>query len=463
MTQRRRLTNRELLFSRWQLWKILLGGILTVLGGAGTVLATAEKGIQEHTLANGLQVVLGEDHWHPLAALAVCYRVGSRNDPAGKQGLAHLLEHLTFRSLGLPHAAEATPTAGPGRAGATTIHDTTCYSSRLLRTELEHALAVEAARMATLQISADDLEHEKAIVIKERRQLVEGDTWHNFLEEIDSIAFRLHPYRFPTTGWPETLVQISLDDVQKHFAAYYAPGNAVLVVVGDFHTQDLLARIESTFGQIPARALPAPSVYVEPASGGERRVLLAPRGAPRIAYAYHVPAFGSSENAALEVLATLLADGDQARLSAFLYGHHLAEAVGIEYSPLNRDPGLFYIKVVLGSPANFRLTGQAVDDVLWHLREDGLQPGELEQTKKRLLLDFYLDQSLETQAERLGQYGTLAVVPQAAYSPDDLRAVTAADVQHAVRAYFLPENRVVGITGVAHQEEKRPHKEGEAR
>lgn len=457
MTQSIILTNRDLLFSRWQFWKILLGGILTVLGGAGTVLATAEKGIQERTLANGLKVVLVEDHWHPLAALVVCYGVGSRYDPAGKQGLAHLLEHLTFRSLGLLHE-EATPTERPGRAGATTDHDTTCYSSRLLRAEIDSALTAEAARMATLQISADDLAHEKAIVTKERRQLVEGDTWRNLLEEVDSVAFRLHPYRFPTAGWPETLAQITLDDAQTHFAAYYSPANAVLVAVGDFHSQELLALIETTFGKIPARPLPTPLVFVEPAQGGERRILLAPHTAPRIVSAYHVPAFGSQDQAALEVTSALLSGGDLTRLPSLLYPPQLAEDVGVEYSPFNRDPGLFYIKVELGLRVDFRLTGEAIDDVLWHLREDGLHPGELEEAKKRLLLDFYLDHELSSRTARLAQYATLTALPQAQRYPDDIRAVTAADVQRVVRSYFSPENRVVGITGVAYQEGVRRHK-----
>jgi len=447
--------------SRW--WSIAFGVALAVLESAGAVFAAPiPGGLSTHTLGNGLQVVLVEEHWHPLAALEVCYRVGVRNDPYGKQGLAHLLEHLTYRSVGLPPAEGGTPTERPSRAGATTSHDTTCYSSKLLRPELDQALAVEAARMATLQISANDLEHEKVIVSKERRQLVEGDTWRNLLEEVDGVAFRLHPYRFPTTGWPETLAQVSLDDVQRHFATYYSPANAVLVAVGDFQSQDLLARIEATLGQIPVRVLPAPSVSVEPAQEGERRLLLAPQAAPRLVYAYHVPAFGSQDNAALELLSSLLSGGEDARLPALLYSHQLADAVGIEYSSLNRDPGLFYIKVALASRVNFRLTGEAVDDVLWHLREEGPPPAEFERTKKRLLIDWYLDQSTHTQAARLAQYGTLAALPQAQRYPEEIRAVIATDTQRVVSAYFAPTNRVVGITGVAHREEVRRHKEGEA-
>lgn len=118
---------------------------LTVLASAASVLAApAAQRITQHTLANGLQVVLVEDHWHPLAALEVCYRVGARNDPPGKQGLAHLLEHLTFHSPGSPHAEEVTPTERLVRAGATTNRDTTCYSARLLRADLENALQAES-------------------------------------------------------------------------------------------------------------------------------------------------------------------------------------------------------------------------------------------------------------------------------------------------------------------------------
>ncbi len=457
MTPNERSIDSDPLFSRRQFWKTVLEGILIVLGSAGTVLATAEKGIREHTLANGFKIVLVEDHWHPLVALEVCYRVGARDDPAGKQGLAHLLEHLTYRSSGSPRAEEDTLAGIQGRAHATTNHDTTCYSSILLRAGIEQSLAVEAARMTALNVGADDLAHEKAIVMKERYQLVEGDTWRNLLEEIDGVAFRLHPYRFPTIGWPETVRQISLEDIERHFAAYYSSANAVLVAVGDFQSQELLALIETTFGKIPVRPLPALPIFVEPAQRGERRLLLAPHAAPRLASAYHVPAFGSPDTTALEVLSALLAGGIHTRLPVLLYSEQLAEAMGVEYSPLTQDPGLFYIKVALGPRVNFRLTEEAIDDVLWHLREEDLRPGELQQAKKRLLLGSYLNRSLRTRAERLAQYGALAALPHAQRYTDTLRAVTAADVQRVVRTYFAPDNRVVGITGAAHQEGAREH------
>lgn len=311
--------------------------------------------------------------------------------------------------------------------------------------------------MKQLDVSDDDLEHEKTIVSRERRQLVEGDTWRNLLEEVDNAAYRLHPYRFPTSGWPETLAQITLDDVRAQFTTYYTPANAVIVAVGDVQRQELVAMIRELFGAVPARARPTPTRFVEPAQGPERRLLLAPYAAPRLVAAYHTPPFSNPDRAALEVMTALLAGSDNARLPALLYAHDLAEDVGVEYDSFVLDPGLLYIKVAMGPHIDFPLTGEVVDDVLWHLREDGLRSGELEDAKKRLLLDFYLERGLSARATRLAQYAMLGALPQAQRYPDDVQAVTAADVQRVITTYCSPDNRVVAVTGMAHQEQERKH------
>ncbi len=435
----------------------LLAGTLAIFLAGGSACAALDKGMTEHLLDNGLTVIVVEDHWHPLVALEMCYRVGARNDPPGKQGLSHLLEHLTFRGRGSPPAEGADGTERSGRAHANTKHDTTCYSSRIVRGELKATLGIEAERMKKLDASGEDLEHEKTIVARERRQLVEGDTWRNFLEEVDTVAYRLHPYRFPTLGWPETLAQITLDDVRAQFTTYYTPANAVVVVVGDVQRQELVATIQEFFGSVPTRTQPAPPRFVEPAQSGERRLLMAPYAAPRLVAAYHTPPFSNPDRAALEVVTTLLAGSSNARLPALLYAQDLAEEVDVEYDPHVLDPGLLYIKVAMGPRIDFPLTGEAVDDVLWHLREDGLRSGELKEAKKRLLLDFYLERGLSARATRLAQYAMLGALPQAQHYPDDVQKVTAADVQRVITAYCSPENRLVAVTGMAHQEQERKH------
>ncbi|MGE0681316.1 MAG: M16 family metallopeptidase [Candidatus Binatia bacterium] len=435
--------------------RAFLAGTLVLFFGNIAAWAALDTGVTKHTLDNGLTVIVVEDHWHPLVALEVCYRVGARNDPPGKQGLSHVLEHLTFHGRGTSHAEGTAVAERNGRAYATTDHDTTCYSSSIVRDELEATLAGEAERMSTLQASAEDLAHEKTIVAGERQQLVEGDTWRNLLEEVDNAAYRLHPYRFPTSGWPETLAQITLDDVRAQFTMYYTPTNAVLVAVGDVRRQELLAMIQEFFAAIPARERPMSTRFVEPAQGGDRRLLLAPRAVPRLVAAYHTPPFSNPDRAALEVLTALLAGSDHARLPALLYTHDLAEDVGIEYNPLSHDPGLFYIKAALGPRIDFQLTGEAVDDVLWHLREDGLRAGELEEAKKHLFLNFYLERSLSTRATRLAHYALLEALPQGQCYVDEIQAVTAGDVQRVVDRYFSPRNRVLAVTGMAHQEQER--------
>lgn len=437
--------------SRGHIGKKFFVGMLAVLLVSGSAHAALDTGMTEHTLDNGLTVVVVEDHWHPFVAVEVCYRVGSRNDPLGKQGLSHVLEHLTFRQRSAPHTEGADGAERGGHAHATTNHDTTCYSSRVRRAELQETLAGEAARMSTLTVSANDLTHEKAIVTKERHQLVEGDTWRNFLEEVDDAAYRLHPYRFPTSGWPETLAQISLDDVRAQFTTYYTPSNAVIVLVGDVHYQELLPVIQKFLGAVPVRVRPASPRFAEPAQDGERRLLVAPHAAPRLVAAYHTPPFHHHDRPALEVVTAVLAGSDTARLSARLYAQDHAEDVGVEYNPLSQDPGLFYIKVALGSHVNFHLTRAVVDDALWHLREDGLSPDELDNAKKRLLLDFYREQGLSARASRLAQYALLGQLPQAARYADEIQAVTPADVHRVIVRYFSPRNRVVAMTGMAHQ------------
>jgi zinc protease len=442
---------------RGRVGKTVIVGLFTVLLASESVSAALGKSMTAHTLDNGLTVVVVEDHWHPLVAVEVCYRVGSRNDPLGKQGLSHLLEHLTFRWRSVPQTEDTTGAVRNGHAHATTNHDTTCYSSRLQRAELQDALAGEAARMTTLHVDADDLTHEKTIVTQERRQLVEGDTWRHLLEDVDDAAYRLHPYRFPTSGWPETLAQISLDDVRAHFTTYYTPGNAVLVLVGDVQCQELLPLIQKFFGAVPARVRPTPPRFAEPAQNGERQLSVAPHAAPRLVAAYHMPPFYHHDRPALEVVTVLLAGSDTARLSASLYVHDLAEDVGVEYNPLSHDSGLFYIKVALGARIDFRRTREAVDDALWHLREDGLALGELNNAKKRLLLEFYREQGPSARASRLAQYALLGALPQARRYTDEIQAVTSADVQRVIDRYFSARRRVVALTGRAHQTRERTH------
>lgn len=262
------------------------GAALLTLLLLGCALSSQRLGMPVHfdrigqgargVLRNGLTVILVEDHWHPAIAVEICYRVGSRDDPDGKQGLSLLLEHLTFGSP---------PRAAPHRSASLRIRregvchdepDTTCYGYTVPRGEFESVLALEVRRMSAVNVTTEELDRAREIVARERAELIEGDTWRSVLEELDLVAFPVHPYRFPVSGWPETLRAIGVEAVRSHFESFYGPANAVIAVVGDFRTEEAATLIDRLFGSIKPRIPPRSSLPADPSPIGERRMMLSP-------------------------------------------------------------------------------------------------------------------------------------------------------------------------------------------
>ena len=409
------------------------------------------EGVTGHALRNGLTVVIEENHWHPIAALVVCYRLGSRDDPYGKQGLSHLLEHLTFRTTDGDEAVagdQRAPGARTGHGSGTTGRDSTCFRHLVLRERVGEVLRREANRMRAIDIGEEDLEREREIVLRERRERGEGDTWQGLLEEVNATAFRLHPYRFPVSGWPETLRRVTLADVRRHFERFYAPANAILVLVGDIDRERALSLVDEEFGTIgrrepPPRRQPIP----EPPPRGERRVSVAPHGLPRLVFAYHVPGFGR-EDPPLEVLSALLAGAGPSLVGHLLYPE-LAEYVEVQHSRFRHEPGLFYIKAGLGAAGGFERTAKAIDRALLALRTNGPKPEDLALAKKRLILADQLGRSPADRAAELAHYAMLSVPARAGTYSAEIASVGEEDVRRVLRSYFVPENRVVGLTGTA--------------
>ena len=407
--------------------------------------------VTRYRLANGLTAILVEDHWHPMVALEVCYRVGARSDPYGKQGLSHLLEHLTFASPSGTRGTGREATTFAAKAHATTERDSTCYGYTLPQQQLNDALSLEAKRMSVFEASDADLEREKTVVDREHGELVEGDTWRSLLLETDLAAFRLHPYRFPVQGWTETRAQIELSDLRRHFDAFYSPSNATVVVVGDFQRDEVLHALDRLYRPLPQREGAWEAVPIEPTTSGERRVIVSPRGRPRIVFAYRVPALSSGDGTVLRVLAALLVGVDDAIMADALYGEAAAEDLGIEYERPSRDADLFYLKVVPPHRnPDFARIIWLVDDVFEDINEHGPGPDSLEQAKKHLLVDRYVDQSISSRATTLARRETLGSDALTDRFIDEVRAVGVADVQRVVRRYFSPENRIVGISGSDH-------------
>src|SRR5215468_9156335 len=255
--------------------------------------------VAEATLDNGLRVLVLEDHRSPVVAVQVWYRVGSRNERPGATGLAHFLEHLMFKgtpSHGKGEFSRLVEQSG-GRDNAFTTQDVTSYYVNIAADKAELVLGLEADRMRHLLLDPKEIDSERQVVMEERRTRTEDDPDGLLSEAMNSLAFRATPYRWPIIGWMEDIKRINPAELRAFYNLYYEPNNALLVVVGDVKTSEIVGRVRQAFGPIPRGAEPPPVTAVEPPPAGQRRVVLRKTGAelPIVDIAWIVPNFESAD------------------------------------------------------------------------------------------------------------------------------------------------------------------------
>ncbi len=410
-------------------------------------LAPKENGVQEMVLANGLKVLLLEEHAFPVVTSMVVYRVGSRNENLGETGLSHLVEHLVFEKVGRFRKGElgATIARNGGMFNGFTSDDFTVFFETLSPSKLPIALRIEADRMHTATFTAEDVQAEIKRIEKELD--TEAKDAANLLnKEVRSAAFQLHPYKNPTIGWRNDVQKLTLDDVRRHYRDYYQPSNATLVIVGDFDSKTQAAQVQKYFGGI-AKADPPRSVrVVEPAQRAERRVYMKYAGnADVVAMAYHSANIQDADAAALAVLEKLLVSGVSGRLKTKLVDAKVCSNVRCTFEA-KRDPGLFTINLVSTPGTSAQKVIESCQSVLEQLRATPVPEAELKRARNHA--EFHV------LAERDGPYRTafhLAYAesidswPAAFAWFSKVRAVSAADIQRVAKRYFNQENRVLGV------------------
>lgn len=405
--------------------------------------------VYETTLASGLKVILLENHKAPVVSLQVWYRVGSRNEPWGKTGLSHLLEHMMFKG-GKRFTAEEfvrTIQENGGNSNAFTSRDYTAYFVNISADRVAIPLEFEADRMGSAQFDEQGLATEQKVVIEERRLRTVDNPHSHLYEQVFATAYQVHPYHWPIIGWMEDLERITLADVKEYYNRYYKPTNAFLVVVGDFNRQELLPLIEKAFGQLPPGQPPNQGVSREPRQLGERRITIKREGAvPALMMGYHVPNLSKPDSYILEVIKAVLTRGRSSRLYERLVRTERA-AIAVEAdNPLkSRDPGLFFVSVEALPGKDLKELEKAVDEEIARLHRELVSFDELQKAKNQLESAFvYGQDSVFYQAMVLAQYeigSTWKAVDR--YLPS-IRRVTADDIQRVARQYLVPDNRTVG-------------------
>ncbi|MGI5348380.1 M16 family metallopeptidase [Streptomyces sp. CA-250714] len=416
--------------------------------------ATGGLTATEHRLANGLRVVLSEDHLTPVAAVCLWYDVGSRHEAKGRTGLAHLFEHLMFQGSaqvkGNGHF-ELVQGAG-GSLNGTTSFERTNYFETMPAHELELALWLEADRMGSLLAALDEesMENQRDVVKNERRQRYDNVPYGTAFERMTAMVFpEGHPYHHTPIGSMEDLDAASLQDAQEFFRTYYAPNNAVLSVVGDIDPEQTLAWIEKYFGSIPGhdgKRPPRDGVLPELMGEEKREVVEEDVPSRALMNGYRLPHDGTREADAADLALTALGGGESSRLYTRLVRHdRTAVAAGFGLLRLAGAPSLGWLDIKASSGAEIADIQAAVDEELRRFAEEG--PGEEEMERAQAQLEReWLDRlaTVGGRADELCRYAVLFGDPQLALTAvRRVLEVTREEVREVAAQRLRADNRAV--------------------
>ncbi|MBX3649232.1 MAG: insulinase family protein [Rhodocyclaceae bacterium] len=408
--------------------------------------ATAWANPYEKTLANGLRIIVQEDHRAPTAVHMVWYRAGSMDEVDGTSGVAHVLEHMMFKGTKnlKPGEFNKRVAAAGGRDNAFTSLDYTAYFQQVPTSRLGEMMALEADRMANLVLDPKDFEQEIRVVMEERRLRTEDNPQALVYEKQMAAAFQAHPYRRPIIGWMNDLENMTAADAREWYRRWYAPNNAYVIIVGDVRHEEAFRLAEKHYGKIPRRTLPGRKPQIEPAQVGIKRITVkAPAKLPYLVMAWKAPALRDvdkeREPYALEVLAAVLDGHDGARFARNLVrGSRIAVSAGAGYDATVRGEALF---VVSGTPTEGRTVAEletALREEIARVAREGVSVQELERVKTQTIAaQVYKRDSMMAQAMEIGR------IEAAGFRWRDIdallekiRSVTADEVQAVARKYF---------------------------
>jgi predicted Zn-dependent peptidase len=403
-------------------------------------------------LDNGLRVIIAEDHFAPLYAISVSYKVGSRDERQGRTGFAHLFEHMMFKGSENVGAGEhwyLIFTKG-GSMNGTTDNDRTLYFEVLPKNQLDLGLFLEADRMRSLAITKENLENQRQAVKEERRLGIDNQPYGQAYEKMDELVYDNFAYHHSVIGSMADLDAASVEDVQQFFKTYYAPNNAVLALAGDLDTKDTLARVRKYFGGIPRQAAPKPVDLTEPEKKEERRATLDDKLArvARVEIAYRMPDSNDPDGRALSVVTSILGSGDSSRLYQKLVKEkEVASSVGCGLDS-RAGPSKFEITAMVRPGKTPEEVISLISEEVAKLNTDPVTEKELQRARSGIRRSMASSrESVLNTAITLADDTALYNDPNRINTQNEKRlAVTAADIQKAAKTYLRTANRVVVVS-----------------
>ncbi|WKZ17442.1 MAG: pitrilysin family protein [Candidatus Jettenia sp. CY-1] len=478
--------------------------------------------VKEHVFKNGLKLLMFEKHDVPIVCVRINYKVGSVDERPGITGVSHLFEHMMFKGtkiFGTKDFAAEKPLLDKeddlvirisaernrdipdtkkiaslekeleevrkklrdlivkdevfalyfrhGAAGlnAATSSDGTYYFCNLPANKLELWAFIESDRMKNLVLR--EFYSERDVVMEERRLRTENSPFGLLMEQLNAVSFIAHPYRWPTIGWRSDVQNITKAETAEYFKKYYAPNNAVIVMVGDFNPDTAIKLVEQYFSNIPSQPAPPRVKTVEPEQKGERRTEVEFESNPYIAISYHIPQIGHPDLYALDVLASLLSDGRTSRLYKSLVENKRIAVMAHAFNQISKYPDSFVLLAAPRAPHTVEEVESALYEEIEKLKNAPPSDWELQKIKNQLEAEFIRGlNSASGLANEIGEFEVLAGWRYINTFMDKLSQVTAEDVMRVAKKYLVKRNRTVATlikkehgNGKA-EETKETHKAG---
>ena len=411
--------------------------------------------ITHATLPNGMEVLVIPDRRAPVVSHIVWYRVGSADEPAGKSGIAHFLEHLMFKGTKkiAPGDFSKIIARNGGEDNAFTTQDTTAYFQRVAKDRLPLVMEMEADRMRNLQLAESDVTTERKVILEERRSRVDNDPSSILSEQMAASLFLAHPYRIPIIGWEHEIKGLTLEDAINFYKLYYAPNNAILVVAGDVEPDAVIKLAGETYGKLaPSEGLPSRIRLKEPPPSAPRRVVLKdPRVAKdTLSRNYLAPSYRTAEERepeALELLATIMGSSNTGRLyKKLVVEEKKASSAGAWFSGDYLDYGRIGFYAVTAGDTPLAEIEKSMDAVIADIKENGVTEAELSRARNSKVAQLVYEQDSQFNLART--YGWALASGQTVEDVKNrakrLEAVTIADLKAVARKYLDLKASVTG-------------------
>lgn len=425
--------------------------ILLFLLTLGALMASSLPPYQTKTLNNGLQiVVIPMQNGSNVITTDIFYKVGSGNEIMGKSGIAHMLEHLNFKSTKNLKAGEFDEIVKGfgGVNNASTGFDYTHYYIKSSSGNLGKSLELFSELMQNLRLSDDEFQPERNVVLEERLWRTDNNPIGYLYFRLFNNAFTYHPYHWTPIGFKEDIKNWTIEDIRSFHSKYYQPNNAIVVVAGDIKAEDVFLHVEKHFGAIKnTHDVPKPHHQIEPLQDGAKRVMLKKESeVEMVAIAYKIPDFKHKDQAALSALSELLSSGKSSRLQRVLVDEKKMVNQIYGYAMQSRDPSIFLFLAVCNPGVKAETVENEILAIIETLRKEGISERELEKIKINTKADFI--HSLESSSELASLYGSYFakgdVTPLIEYE-DRINQLKKEDIANVIKTYLVPQTSTTVI------------------